>query len=38
MGAGVLIVRSGEDFTSHTLFDAATPTLAGFEAPKAFVF
>jgi protein-L-isoaspartate(D-aspartate) O-methyltransferase len=38
MGTAVLITRAGEEFETHVLFDAATPVLAGFEAPKAFVF
>lgn len=38
MGKAVLITRFGESFSARTLFDAATPTLAGFESPKTFVF
>jgi protein-L-isoaspartate(D-aspartate) O-methyltransferase len=37
MGSAVLIARKGEVFSQQTLFDAATPTLAGFEAPDVFV-
>lgn len=38
MGSAVLITRTGETFTTRVLFDAATPTLAGFEEQKTFVF
>lgn len=38
MGTAVLMTRDGDSFSSRTLFDAATPTLKGFEAEKAFVF
>jgi protein-L-isoaspartate(D-aspartate) O-methyltransferase len=38
MGSAVLITRAGETFDTRVLFDAATPTLAGFEAPETFVF
>lgn len=38
MGSAVLITRVGESFTTRVLFDAATPTLAGFELPKTFAF
>lgn len=38
MGTAVLIRRNGAVFTTHVLFDAALPTLGGFEAPKRFVF
>jgi len=30
--------RTGESFTTRRVFDANAPVLAGFEAPKAFVF
>lgn len=36
MGTAVLIRRNGNTFTQHPLFDAATPTLTGFEGPKTF--
>lgn len=38
MGKAVMITRFGESFSTRVLFDAATPTLAGFEAPKSFAF
>lgn len=38
MGNAVLITRFGDSFSTRVLFDAATPTLAGFEAPKTFMF
>lgn len=38
MGRAVLIERRGSEFTTRELFDAATPTLAGFERAKAFAF
>ena len=38
MGSAVLMTRAGETFDTRVLFDAATPTLAGFEAPETFVF
>lgn len=38
MGIAVLITRAGGAFTQQVLFDAATPLLAGFEAPDAFEF
>jgi protein-L-isoaspartate(D-aspartate) O-methyltransferase len=38
MGTAVLLTRSGESFSLRELFDAATPTLKGFEAQKAFSF
>lgn len=38
MGSAVLITRQGEGFLTRLLFDAATPTLAGFESPDIFTF
>ena len=38
MGSAVLITRVGGSFETRVLFDAATPTLAGFESPKTFAF
>lgn len=38
MGNAVLITRFGESFSTRVLFDAATPTLSGFEASKTFEF
>jgi protein-L-isoaspartate(D-aspartate) O-methyltransferase len=38
MGSAVVIVRTGGSFSTRQLFDAATPALPGFEAPKSFVF
>jgi protein-L-isoaspartate(D-aspartate) O-methyltransferase len=38
MGSAVLITRSGENFTTRELFNAATPTLKGFETQKTFAF
>jgi protein-L-isoaspartate(D-aspartate) O-methyltransferase len=38
MGSAVLTTREGGRFSTRALFDAATPTLAGFEAAKVFVF
>jgi protein-L-isoaspartate(D-aspartate) O-methyltransferase len=38
MGVATLITRNGDSFSSRALFDAATPTLKGFEAAKTFVF
>ena len=38
MGSAVLITRVGDSFSTRVLFDAATPTLAGFEARKTFAF
>ncbi len=38
MGQAVLITRDGDSFSQRVLFDAATPTLKGFEAEKSFVF
>jgi protein-L-isoaspartate(D-aspartate) O-methyltransferase len=38
MGQAVLITRDGESFSQRVLFDAATPTLKGFETAKSFVF
>ncbi len=38
MGKAVLISRHGDHFSTRELFDAATPTLVGFEAVKAFAF
>lgn len=38
MGEAVLYTRSGESFSKRVLFDAATPTLPGFAAPKSFEF
>jgi protein-L-isoaspartate(D-aspartate) O-methyltransferase len=38
MGTATLVTRNGDSFSSRALFDAATPTLKGFEAPKSFVF
>lgn len=38
MGQAVLIERHGDHFSTRVLFDAATPTLVGFEAAKSFAF
>ncbi|MCC7038166.1 MAG: protein-L-isoaspartate O-methyltransferase [Alphaproteobacteria bacterium] len=38
MGQAVLIERHGDHFSTRVLFDAATPTLVGFEAEKSFAF
>lgn len=38
MGTATLMTRSGDSYSSRALFDAATPTLKGFEAEKTFVF
>jgi len=38
MGSAVLYTRSGDDFSKRVLFDAATPTLPGFECRKSFEF
>ena len=38
MGKAVLITRFGESFATREIFDAATPTLAGFELAKTFAF
>lgn len=38
MGTGIMITRRGAHFAMQSLFDAATPTLSGFESPEAFVF
>jgi protein-L-isoaspartate(D-aspartate) O-methyltransferase len=38
IGRGMLMRRSGETFSSRTLFDAATPLLPGFEREAGFVF
>ena len=38
MGTAVMITRSGDNFSTQILFDAATPTLAGFERTKSFEF
>lgn len=37
-GTAVLVTRRGGTFHTQTLFDATTPVLVGFEAPKGFVF
>jgi protein-L-isoaspartate(D-aspartate) O-methyltransferase len=38
VGAAVIVTRHGDSFLTRELFDAATPVLAGFEAPPSFVF
>lgn len=38
MGTGIMITRRGAHFAMQSLFDAATPTLTGFETAEAFVF
>jgi protein-L-isoaspartate(D-aspartate) O-methyltransferase len=38
MGSAVLISRAGDYFSTRVLFDAATPTLAGFGSGENFVF
>lgn len=38
MGKAVIIRRVGDSFSTTELFDAATPTLAGFEPQKKFAF
>lgn len=38
MGSAILVTRSGDSFSTRVLFDAATPTLPGFEAEKGFSF
>lgn len=38
MGSAILMTRNGNNFSTRVLFDAATPTLTGFEAPKKFAF
>jgi protein-L-isoaspartate(D-aspartate) O-methyltransferase len=37
-GTAVLVTHRGGTFHTQNLFDASTPVLPGFEAPKAFVF
>jgi protein-L-isoaspartate(D-aspartate) O-methyltransferase len=37
-GQATLFVRSGDGVGSRALFDAAAPTLPGFERPAGFVF
>lgn len=34
----ILFVRTGDNISARRLFDAAIPSLPGFEAPKTFVF
>ncbi len=36
MGQARLYLRTGEAVGARTLFDAAPPILAGFEAPRVF--
>jgi protein-L-isoaspartate(D-aspartate) O-methyltransferase len=38
MGSAVLFTRTGDSFSKRVLFDAATPTLSGFEQRKSFDF
>ena len=38
IGRGTLIRRSGDSFSSRTLFDASTPLLPGFAREAGFVF
>ena len=38
MGTAIVMTRHGDNFSTRVLFDAATPTLTGFEAHKKFVF
>jgi protein-L-isoaspartate(D-aspartate) O-methyltransferase len=38
MGTAILMTRTRENFSTRVLFDAATPTLSGFEQKKGFVF
>lgn len=38
LGKAVLVTRNGDSFSTRELFDAATPTLKGFERERAFVF
>jgi protein-L-isoaspartate(D-aspartate) O-methyltransferase len=38
MGPAVLITRTGDNFSTRVLFDAATPPLPGFQKPETFVF
>lgn len=38
MGSAVLYTRTGDSFSKRVLFDAATPTLSGFERRKTFEF
>lgn len=38
MGTAIMVTRRGENFATKALFDAATPTLAGFEKTEGFVF
>lgn len=38
MGSAVIMTRQGGNVSTRVLFDAATPTLAGFEPKKAFSF
>lgn len=38
MGTAILVERRGDTFSTRILFDAATPTLPGFEAEKVFAF
>ena len=38
MGAAVIMTRQNGNVSTRVLFDAATPTLAGFEARKSFAF
>lgn len=38
MGTAVMVTRRGDNFATRSLFDAAMPTLAGFEKTEGFVF
>lgn len=38
MGSAVLITRTGDNFSTRVLFDAATPVMPGFETAETFVF
>ena len=38
LGQAVLMTRKGNAFETRILFDAAVPTLSGFEIPQFFVF
>jgi protein-L-isoaspartate(D-aspartate) O-methyltransferase len=38
MGSAVLITRTGDNFSTRVLFDAATPPMPGFQKAETFVF
>jgi protein-L-isoaspartate(D-aspartate) O-methyltransferase len=38
MGSAIMMLRSGDHFSTRVLFDAAMPVLAGFKRKEGFVF